>query len=78
MEDIETGLDWLTRHYQEEGITSLAVPALGCGLGGLEWREVGPLMCQSFSTFSIDVGIYLPREREIADNYLTPNYLLKH
>lgn len=26
------------------GIKSVAIPALGCGLGGLEWDEVGPIL----------------------------------
>ena len=42
--EIEKGLQWLCNNYKSEGIKSLAMPALGCGLGGLQWREVGPLM----------------------------------
>ena len=26
------------------GITSIAIPALGCGNGGLDWLEVKPLI----------------------------------
>jgi O-acetyl-ADP-ribose deacetylase (regulator of RNase III) len=26
------------------GIQSIAMPALGCGLGGLKWSEVQPLI----------------------------------
>lgn len=33
--DIEDGLDYLADHYQEMGITSLAMAPLGCGNGGL-------------------------------------------
>ena len=42
LEDIARGLDYLREHYEAWGITSLAVPPLGCGHGQLEWRVVGP------------------------------------
>lgn len=39
---IEAGLADLVRVVRELGITSLAVPPLGCGNGGLDWRDVEP------------------------------------
>lgn len=41
---IEDGLKYLAENYQKMGIQSLAMPPLGCGLGGLEWSEVYPLI----------------------------------
>jgi len=61
--DIEKGLQWIRDNYQREGIQSLAIPALGCGLGGLDWREVGPLMCRHLADLDIQVAIYLPQEK---------------
>lgn len=40
LKDIEAGLDDLARIIQEKGITSVAIPPLGCGLGGLDWNTV--------------------------------------
>jgi len=40
LEDIETGLEDLVQVIQQRGIKSIAVPALGAGLGGLDWNEV--------------------------------------
>lgn len=74
---IEQGLRWLQAHYKDEGITSLAVPALGCGLGGLDWKDVGPLMCRYLATMDIPVAIYLPREKSIPQEYLRAEYLLQ-
>lgn len=74
--DIEKGLRWIRDHYRREGIKSLAIPALGCGLGGLEWREVGPLMCRYLADLDIQVAIYLPQERPVAEEYLKPEFLL--
>lgn len=73
---IEEGLKWLTNHYEKEGIKSLAVPALGCGLGKLEWRDVGPLMCRYLKELKIHVSIYLPAEKEIPNELLSKDFLL--
>jgi O-acetyl-ADP-ribose deacetylase (regulator of RNase III) len=42
--DIEAGLDDLVRVAGELGITSIAIPPLGCGNGGLDWADVRPLI----------------------------------
>lgn len=76
IQGIEKGLEWLRDKYEEQGIKSLALPALGCGLGRLQWREVGPLMCKSLSGLDIPVQIYLPAEREVSDELLTKDFLL--
>ncbi|MBN2465425.1 macro domain-containing protein [candidate division WOR-3 bacterium] len=44
IEDIETGLGSLRHEIESRGIRSVAIPALGCGLGGLRWSEVRPLI----------------------------------
>lgn len=40
MEDIESGLVALTQEIRDRGITSIAIPPLGAGLGGLHWPDV--------------------------------------
>ncbi len=42
IEDIESGLAALVEVIRSRGIKSIAVPPLGCGLGGLDWDEVRP------------------------------------
>ena len=42
--DIEAGLAALTDELRERGIRSIAVPPLGCGLGGLDWTHIRPLI----------------------------------
>lgn len=76
LEDIEGGLDWVRRNFQAQGIQSIAMPALGCGLGGLDWKDVGPLMCKYLHGVGIPVAIYLPRERTIRQEHLTESHLL--
>jgi len=40
--DIEAGLETLAGEIRKRGIRSTAVPPLGSGLGGLDWRLVRP------------------------------------
>jgi O-acetyl-ADP-ribose deacetylase (regulator of RNase III) len=47
IEDIRAGLDDLVRVVQDLRITSVAVPALGAGNGGLDWRDVRPLIAEA-------------------------------
>jgi O-acetyl-ADP-ribose deacetylase (regulator of RNase III) len=77
LEDIEGGLDWIEENYEKEGMQSLALPALGCGLGGLRWSEVGPIMCRTLSRLNIESSIYLPREKKIPPEQLEATFLLK-
>ena len=60
LSDIERGLDYLAGHIAEWRITSLALPPLGCGNGGLEWSEVGPLIFLKLHNLPIDVEVYAP------------------
>jgi O-acetyl-ADP-ribose deacetylase (regulator of RNase III) len=58
MEDIEAGLDSLIPEVQRLGIRSIAVPPLGCGLGGLNWDEVRPRIERAFEALP-DVHVLL-------------------
>jgi len=74
---IKEGLKWLVDQYRNEGIESLAIPALGCGLGWLPWGSVGPVICTYLNQLEIPVNLYLPIEKKIPDEQLKPNFLLK-
>jgi len=76
IQGIEKGLQWICENYKKEGIKELASPALGCGLGGLEWKVVGPLLCEYLSALDIPVSIYLPVEKEIPEKFLSKEFLL--
>ena len=44
LHDIEAGLPALVTEIERRGIRSIALPPLGCGLGGLAWADVKPLI----------------------------------
>lgn len=75
-EGIEKGLIYLKENYQKWEIKSLALPALGCGLGWLDWREIGPLMIKHLKDIEIPIEIYLPRESRIPKEQITKEFLL--
>jgi O-acetyl-ADP-ribose deacetylase (regulator of RNase III)/uncharacterized protein YwgA len=60
LSDIVRGLEYLNTHHREWGITSLAVPPLGCGQGQLEWRVVGPTLFRYIKKLDIAVELYAP------------------
>lgn len=62
LSDIERGLTFLAEHVSEWGITSLAVPPLGAGSGGLEWSMVGPTIYRHLQALTIPVLLYAPFE----------------
>ena len=54
---IEEGLKHLKANYKRWGITSLAVPPLGCGLGELEWNIVGRTLYKHLQELDIPVEL---------------------
>lgn len=63
LEDIELGLMDLVRVVQDLGVKSIAIPPLGAGLGGLDWREVRPLVVAAARRLpDTTVRIYEPTE----------------
>ncbi len=59
MEYIVSGLDALIDLIKEKHITSIAIPPLGSGNGGLNWSEVKQVIIQKLSCLSEDVDIYI-------------------
>jgi O-acetyl-ADP-ribose deacetylase (regulator of RNase III) len=71
MADIESGLVALVGEIKNRGISSIAVPALGCGLGGLEWPEVSARIENAFVTLPyVHVWLFEP-EVKLAPARLT-------
>ena len=75
LSDIVAGLEYLSAHYKAWGITSLAVPPLGCGQGQLEWRVVGPTLYRYLEKLAIPIELYAPFGTPGAE--LKPEFLAK-
>lgn len=68
LEYIEEGLDDLIKVVMDKNIKSIAVPPLGCGNGGLDWKDVRPLMEKKLSLISdkVSIEIYEPGNHSYA------------
>lgn len=63
MEDIKAGLIALMDEVRERQIQSIAIPPLGCGLGGLDWVEVRPKIEAAFADLpEVRVLLYEPND----------------
>ncbi len=61
IEDIRAGLDALVEDVRRLGISSISLPPLGCGNGGLDWAVVRPLIESAFKGFEdVNVIVFEP------------------
>ena len=58
--DIDAGLRDLAVAIPHRRIASIAVPPLGCGLGGLSWTAVRPLVERHLGALPCDVVVLEP------------------
>ncbi|HBB35715.1 MAG TPA: Appr-1-p processing protein [Cyanobacteria bacterium UBA8803] len=78
IEDIKLGLQDLVEFVQQQQIRSIAIPPLGCGLGGLNWEEVRPLIIEAFHSLpGVSVLLFepagAPQAAEMAKEIKEPN-----
>lgn len=78
---VEAGLQELVRLIGRENISSIALPPLGCGHGGLQWEKVQELIEKHLSNLNgVDVQVYQPnasvnailQQKPARDTHLTP------
>jgi O-acetyl-ADP-ribose deacetylase (regulator of RNase III) len=63
LSDIKAGLADLRKVIQSRGIRSIAVPPLGCGNGGLDWRDVRPLIVNALGDLpDVHILLYPPQD----------------
>lgn len=59
---VEAGLTGLVAEVRRLGLGSLAVPPLGCGLGGLAWTDVLPRISAAFAALAdVRVLVFAPQ-----------------
>ena len=74
----ETGFSYtpnlkaMVRHCRDYGVTSLAMPRIGCGLDRLRWHEVRAVLKEVFRGSDVAVTVYSledqPREHQEGAN----------
>jgi O-acetyl-ADP-ribose deacetylase (regulator of RNase III) len=66
MEDIDAGLAALVEVIRSRHIRSIAIPPLGCGLGGLDWSAVRPRIEAAMRELgTLDVVVFEPGDAPV-------------
>ncbi len=78
MEYVDDGLVALVVEVKRLGLKSVAIPPLGCGLGGLDWDDVRPRIEKAFDVLpDVEVLIFepagAPSPEDMAKEQKTPN-----
>lgn len=60
IEWIDASLRYLAEHAEAYGISSLTIPAIGCGEGRLRWEDVQVLIQRYLGAIETPVAVYLP------------------
>ena len=53
---------------QKEKISSLALPRLACGVGGLDWNDIKPLIDKQLGDLNITVYLYVNYQQGVKAN----------
>lgn len=74
LKDIKLGLADLIGVVHQQQIRSIAIPPLGCGLGGLNWEEVRPLIVETFQAIpNVEVLLFEPAGAPMASAMVRGN-----
>ena len=52
------GVEAVRKFVFQTGMTGIATPKIGCGLGGLDWEIVSELLDENFTEYGIAVTVY--------------------
>lgn len=64
-DDLRTSLEDMRSHCEENGVTKISMPRIGCGLDRLAWARVSKILEQVFKHTNISITVYsLPEKTE--------------
>lgn len=65
---VNHALHALRNFVQKEKVTSIALPRLACGVGGLSWNDVKPLIEKQLGDLDIQICIYANYQKGMKAN----------
>ncbi len=65
LHNVNNALKELAKMVTEENITSLALPRLATGVGGLDWEKVSPLIYERLSDLDIPIYLYTVYAKDV-------------
>jgi O-acetyl-ADP-ribose deacetylase (regulator of RNase III) len=60
---VEEGLKDLRKFLLSHHVSSIAIPPLGAGNGGLEWQQVKPVIEEALADLDVDILVFEPTEK---------------
>jgi O-acetyl-ADP-ribose deacetylase (regulator of RNase III) len=66
---IEDGLIWLEQYLKENDDAIVTLPALGCGLGGLEWKKVRALIEKYLNHLECKILVFEPGGADLRNEF---------
>lgn len=66
LEHVNHALKALRQVIEAEKVTSVALPRLATGVGGLDWQDVGPLVRKHLGDLGVPVYVYTTYEKGVA------------
>ena len=76
-EYIEEGLIWLRQFLLEKENSTVTLPALGCGHGGLDWDKVKIMINKYLSGLNAQILVFEPSSSTKTSNYKSDDIQLK-
>jgi len=61
-EDIASGLEALKEYLKKFPGIKVALPALGCGNGGLDWARVAPMISSTLESLNAEIYVFEPSD----------------
>ena len=55
---LEHGVRAALTHADRYGVKTIALPRIGCGIGGLDWEDVRPLLAGLAAEFECDIEVW--------------------
>jgi hypothetical protein len=59
LDDFKSSLTQLREAAVKDQVTAISMPRIGCGLDGLVWNVVKPLICEAFAGTGIVINVYI-------------------
>lgn len=59
LDDFKSSLAQLRESAIEDQVAAISMPRIGCGLDGLVWSVVKPLICEAFAGTGIVINVYI-------------------
>lgn len=61
------GLKWLKTYLQDKPNSTITIPALGCGHGGLDWEKVKEMIIDNLSGLETEMLVFEPKSSHISN-----------